>query len=149
MGKYYVEFDKKYRTEVEELVASGMEQEEAEKEAPIFKKAQDMLLRWEAKDPIVRSLWQKMNRWVYDGFDLTYKRLGVDFDKNYYESDTYLLGKEVIDIGLEKGVFYRKDDGSVWIDLSGEGLDEKILLRSDGTAAVSYTHLTLPTKRIV
>ena len=134
VGKYYVEFDKIYKREIEELVASGMQKGEAEKEAPILKKAQDMLVRWEAKDPIVRSLWRKMNRWVYDGFDLTYKRLGVDFDKNYFESDTYLLGKEVIDLGLEKGVFYRKDDGSVWIDLSDEGLDQKILLRSDGTA---------------
>ena len=134
VGKYYVEFDKHYKTEIEELVASGMEEKQAEKEAPIFKKAQEMLLKWEAKDVEVRSLWEKMNSWVYSGFDLTHKRLGVDFDKNYYESNTYLLGKKVVEIGLEKGVFYKKEDGSVWIDLSDDGLDEKIILRSDGTA---------------
>ena len=134
VGKYYVEFDKHYKTEIEELVASGMDQKQAEKEAPIFKKAQEMLIKWEAKDVEVRSLWQKMNSWVYSGFDVTHKRLGVDFDKNYYESNTYLLGKKVVEIGLEKGVFYKKEDGSVWIDLSEEGLDEKIILRSDGTA---------------
>ena len=134
VGKYYVEFDKHYKTEIEELVASGMDQKQAEKEAPIFKKAQEMLLKWEAKDVEVRSLWEKMNSWVYSGFDMTHKRLGVDFDKNYYESNTYLLGKKVVEIGLEKGVFYKKEDGSVWIDLSDDGLDEKIILRSDGTA---------------
>ncbi|MBT4478572.1 MAG: arginine--tRNA ligase [Flavobacteriales bacterium] len=134
VGKYYVEFDKHYKTEIEELVASGMDQKQAEKEAPIFKKAQEMLLKWEAKDVEVRSLWEKMNNWVYSGFDMTHKRLGVDFDKNYYESNTYLLGKKVVEIGLEKGVFYKKEDGSVWIDLSDDGLDEKIILRSDGTA---------------
>ena len=134
VGKYYVEFDKQYKIEVSDLVAGGMDQKEAEKEAPIFKKAQDMLLSWEAKEPTVIALWEKMNAWVYKGFKTTYDRLGVDFDKNYYESDTYLLGKKVVDIGLEKGVFYKKEDGSVWIDLSNEGLDEKIILRSDGTA---------------
>ena len=134
VGKYYVEFDKHYKIEIEELVAFGMEYKQAEKEAPIFKKAQEMLLKWEAKDVEVRDLWEKMNAWVYSGFDVTHKRLGVDFDKNYYESDTYLLGKKVIEIGLERGVFYKKEDGSVWIDLSDEGLDEKIILRSDGTA---------------
>ncbi len=134
VGKYYVEFDKYYKKEIADLVASGMEKEQAEKEAPIFKKAQEMLLRWEAKEPTVRALWEKMNKWVFDGFATTYKRLGVNFDKNYYESDTYLLGKKVVEIGLEKGVFYKKEDGSVWIDLSDEGLDEKIILRSDGTA---------------
>ena len=134
VGKYYVEFDKHYKTEIEELVASGMEEKQAEKEAPIFKKAQEMLLKWEAKDVEVRSLWEKMNSWVYSGFDVTHKRLGVDFDKNYYESNTYLLGKKVVKIGLEKGVFYKKEDGSVWIDLSDDGLDEKIILRADGTA---------------
>ena len=116
------------------MVADGIEQKEAEKQAPIFKKAQDMLRSWEAKEPAVIALWEKMNAWVYDGFASTYSRLGVDFDKNYYESDTYLLGKKVVEIGLEKGVFYKKEDGSVWIDLSAEGLDEKIILRSDGTA---------------
>ena len=134
VGKYYVEFDKHYKAEIEELVASGMVEKQAEKEAPIFKKAQEMLLKWEAKDVEVRSLWEKMNSWVYSGFDVTHKRLGVDFDKNYYESNTYLLGKKVVEIGLEKGVFYKKEDGSVWIDLSDDGLDEKIILRSDGTA---------------
>jgi arginyl-tRNA synthetase len=134
VGKYYVEFDKHYKKEVADLVADGMEQKEAEKQAPIFKKAQDMLRDWEAKEPTVIALWEKMNAWVYDGFKSTYGRLGVDFDKNYYESDTYLLGKKVVQIGLDKGVFYKKEDGSVWIDLSAEGLDEKIILRSDGTA---------------
>lgn len=134
VGKYYVEFDKHYKKEIAGLVAKGMDQKEAEKQAPIFKKAQVMLLNWEAKEPAVIALWKKMNDWVYDGFAITYKRLGVDFDKNYYESDTYLLGKEVVEIGLEKGVFYKKEDGSIWIDLSDEGLDEKIILRSDGTA---------------
>ena len=134
VGKYYVEFDKHYKKEITELIASGMEKEQAEKEAPIFKKAQEMLVKWEAKDVEVRALWEKMNAWVYEGFATTYSRLGVDFDKNYYESDTYLLGKKVVDIGLEKGVFYKKEDSSVWIDLSNEGLDEKIILRSDGTA---------------
>jgi len=134
VGKYYVEFDKYYKKEIADLVAGGMDQKEAEQEAPIFKKAQEMLLSWEKNDPAVIALWQKMNQWVYDGFAITYKRLGVNFDKNYYESDTYLLGKKVVEIGLKKGVFYKKEDGSVWIDLSAEGLDEKIILRSDGTA---------------
>ena len=134
VGKYYVEFDKHYKEEIAELVSSGMEQKQAEKESPIFKKAQQMLIKWENKDEEVISLWKKMNDWVYSGFDVTHKRLGVDFDKNYYESNTYLLGKKVVEIGLEKGVFYKKEDGSVWIDLSDEGLDEKIILRSDGTA---------------
>ena len=134
VGKYYVEFDKQYKIELADLVAGGMDQKEAEKEAPIFKKAQEMLLSWEAKEPTVIALWKKMNAWVYEGFTSTYHRLGVDFDKNYYESDTYLLGKKVVNIGLEKGVFYKKEDSSVWIDLSAEGLDEKIILRSDGTA---------------
>ena len=134
VGKYYVEFDKHYKAEQADLVAKGMSQEEAAKQAPIFLKAQKMLRQWEAKDPSVYALWEKMNAWVYDGFDFSYKRLGVDFDKNYYESDTYLLGKEVIKEGLKKELFYQKEDGSVWIDLSEEGLDEKLLLRSDGTA---------------
>ncbi|CAI8278157.1 MAG: Arginine--tRNA ligase [Cryomorphaceae bacterium] len=134
VGKYYVEFDKCYKKEIAILVADGMEKGQAEKEAPIFKKAQEMLLSWEENEPAVIALWEKMNEWVYEGFKTTYDRLGVDFDKNYYESDTYLLGKKVVDIGLEKGVFYEKEDGSVWIDLSAEGLDEKIILRSDGTA---------------
>ncbi len=134
VGKYYVEFDKYYKKEIADLVADKMELKDAEKQAPIFKKAQEMLRSWEAKEPKVIALWKKMNGWVYSGFESTYKRLGVDFDKNYYESDTYLLGKKVVEIGLEKGVFYKKEDGSVWIDLSAEGLDKKIILRSDGTA---------------
>jgi len=134
VGKYYVEFDKYYKKEIADLVADKMELKDAEKQAPIFKKAQEMLRSWEAKEPNVIALWKKMNGWVYSGFESTYKRLGVDFDKNYYESDTYLLGKKVVEIGLEKGVFYKKEDGSVWIDLSAEGLDKKIILRSDGTA---------------
>jgi arginyl-tRNA synthetase len=134
VGKYYIEFDKNYKKEIADLVADKMELKDAEKQAPIFKKAQEMLRSWEAKEPTVIALWKKMNGWVYSGFESTYKRLGVDFDKNYYESDTYLLGKKVVEIGLEKGVFYKEEDGSVWIDLSDEGLDKKIILRSDGTA---------------
>ena len=134
VGKYYVEFDKHYKKQVSELISLGMDKNQAEKEAPIFIKAQQMLRKWELRDEETISLWKKMNQWVYDGFEVTHKRLGVNFDKNYFESDTYLLGKKVVEIGLEKGVFYKKEDGSVWIDLSNEGLDEKIILRSDGTA---------------
>ena len=134
VGKYYVEFDKHYKKEIAELISLGMDRQQAEKESIIFKKAQEMLVQWEAKDAEVRDLWQMMNGWVYDGFAVTYDRLGVDFDKNYFESETYLLGKKVVDIGLNQGVFYKKEDSSVWIDLSEEGLDEKIILRSDGTA---------------
>lgn len=134
VGKYYVEFDKAYKKEVDELKAAGMMEEEAKKNAPLMKRAQQMLLLWETGDPHVRELWEKMNRWVYDGFGSTYKRLGVEFDKNYYESQTYLLGKDNVEEGLEKGVFYRRSDGSVWIDLSGDGLDEKLVLRGDGTS---------------
>ena len=134
VGKYYVAFDKAYKKEINELVEGGMDKEKAEKESPILKEAQQMLRDWEAKDPEVLELWNKMNTWVYDGFNDTYNALGVDFDKNYYESNTYLLGKEVIAQGVEKGVFYKKDDGSIWCDLTGEGLDHKIVLRSDGTA---------------
>lgn len=147
VGKYYVEFDKRYKKEITDLIASGMGKEQAEKEAPIFKKAQEMLLMWEAKDPGVRALWKKMNKWVFDGFAITYKRLGVNFDKDYYESDTYLLGKKVVEIGIEKGVFYAKEDGSVWIDLSDEGLDEKIILRSDGTAVYMTQDIGTAIKR--
>lgn len=134
VGKYYVEFDKAYKKEVDELKAAGMTEEEAKKNSPLMKRAQQMLLLWETGDPHVRELWEKMNRWVYDGFGSTYKRLGVEFDKNYYESQTYLLGKDNVEEGLEKGVFYRRSDGSVWIDLSGDGLDEKLVLRGDGTS---------------
>jgi arginyl-tRNA synthetase len=140
VGKYYVEFEKHYKKEIAELISSGMMKDEAEKKAPIFIQAQEMLLKWEAKDVKVRALWEKMNKWVYEGFANTYAKLGIDFDKNYYESDTYLLGKKVVDIGLDKGVFYKKEDGSVWIDLSEEGLDEKIILRSDGTALYDSGH---------
>jgi arginyl-tRNA synthetase len=134
VGNYYVAFDKAYKQEIEQLVAEGRNRDEAEQQAPILREAQEMLRRWEAGDEEVVSLWKTMNSWVYEGFEETYARLGVDFDRLYYESDTYLLGKEVVEEGLEKGVFYRKEDGSVWIDLTEEGLDEKIVLRSDGTA---------------
>jgi len=134
VGNYYVEFDKAYKAEINKLINKGKTEEEAKKEAPIFIEAQQMLKKWEAGDPDVVELWKTMNQWVYAGFELTYKNLGVDFDKNYYESETYLLGKDHIQSGLERGVFFKKEDGSVWIDLSDEGLDEKIVLRSDGTA---------------
>ncbi|MBR7102335.1 MAG: arginine--tRNA ligase [Tidjanibacter sp.] len=134
VGKYYVEFDKHFKAEVAELVAGGMSEEEAKKQAPILRDAQEMLRKWEMGDKEVRALWEMMNGWVYEGFDVTYKSLGVNFDKIYYESQTYLLGKELVDEGLSKGVFYRRDDGSVWIDLTGDGLDEKLLLRGDGTS---------------
>lgn len=134
VGNYYVAFDKAYKAQIDELIMQGVERGTAEKEAPIILEAQEMLRKWEAGDPATIALWNKMNGWVYDGFEETYKNLGVDFDKLYYESDTYLLGKDVVEDGLQKGVFYRKEDGSVWIDLTDEGLDEKIVLRSDGTA---------------
>lgn len=134
VGKYYVAFDKAYKEQIAQLISKGKKKEQAEKEAPILLKAQEMLRKWEAGDDEVVNLWKKMNGWVYEGFDTTYKNLGVDFDKLYYESDTYLLGRDVVKDGLEKGVFFKKDDGSVWIDLTDEGLDEKIVLRSDGTA---------------
>lgn len=134
VGKYYVEFDKHYKSEVKHLMEQGMGEEEAKQRAPLMLEAQEMLRKWEAKDPETVALWQTMNGWVYEGFDKTYKDLGVDFDKVYYESQTYLLGKNIVEEGLAKGVFYRRDDGSVWIDLSGDGLDEKLLLRSDGTS---------------
>ena len=134
VGKYYVEFDKHYKEQVRELAAQGMSEDEAKKKAPIMQQAQEMLRRWEAKDPEVYRLWQTMNGWVYDGFDITYKALGVDFDKVYYESQTYLLGKSLVQDGLDKGVFFRKEDNSVWIDLTADGLDQKLLLRGDGTS---------------
>ncbi|MEG0655632.1 MAG: arginine--tRNA ligase [Mucinivorans sp.] len=134
VGNYYVAFDKAYKAEIAELVASGMSEDEAKKEAPIMREASAMLLKWEAGDKEVRDLWRTMNGWVYDGFDVTYKEMGVCFDKIYYESETYLLGKKLVEVGLAKGVFYRRDDGSVWIDLREDGLDEKLLLRADGTS---------------
>jgi len=134
VGKYYVEFDKIYKTQISALVAQGKTEDEAKKQAPILLEAQKMLLDWEAGDATVLALWNKMNGWVYKGFDETYKNIGVNFDSYYYESNTYLLGKEVVQLGLEKGVFEKDPDGSVWIDLTEDGLDRKIVLRSDGTA---------------
>ena len=134
VGKYYVEFDKHYKEQIKELVAQGMSEDEAKKSAPIMLEAQEMLRKWEAKEPEVYALWEKMNGWVYDGFDVTYKALGVDFDKVYYESQTYLLGKSLVEEGLAKGIFFRKEDNSVWIDLAEDGLDQKLLLRGDGTS---------------
>ncbi len=134
VGKYYVEFDKHYKAEIKELVDKGMDEETAKKEAPLMVEAQKMLKRWEEGDKEVRALWEKMNGWVYAGFDETYNRLGVGFDKVYYESNTYLLGKELVQKGLDMGVFYRRDDGAVCCDLTADGLDQKVLLRSDGTS---------------
>ena len=134
IGDYYVAFDKHYREQVKELVAGGMDEETAKQEAPLIKEAHEMLVKWEQNDPEVRALWKRMNEWVYAGFDETYKALGVSFDKIYYESETYLEGKEKVMEGLDKGFFYRRPDGSVWADLTKEGLDEKLLLRSDGTS---------------
>ena len=134
VGKYYVEFDKHYKAQIKELMAEGQSEEEAKKNAPIMREAQEMLRKWEAKDPEVYALWEMMNGWVYEGFDVTYRALGVDFDKVYYESQTYLLGKSLVEEGLRKGVFYRRPDNSVWIDLRADGLDEKLLLRGDGTS---------------
>lgn len=134
VGKYYVKFDQVYKAEIAELLATGQSEDEAKKNAPSLVKAQEMLLKWEQGDEEVVALWKKMNSWVYAGFEETYKKLGVGFDKNYYESETYVLGKDDIVKGLENGVFYQKEDGSVWIDLEGEGLDHKLVLRKDGTS---------------
>lgn len=134
IGDYYVAFDKHYKAEVEEMMKQGMSKEEAEANSPLIKEAHEMLVRWEAGDPEVRALWEKMNSWVYAGFDETYRRMGVSFDKIYYESNTYIDGKKRVLEGLDKGLFYRKEDGSVWADLTAEGLDHKLLLRSDGTS---------------
>jgi arginyl-tRNA synthetase len=134
VGKYYVAFNDVYKVEVDHLISVGKSEEDAKKQAPIFQEAQQMLLDWEAGKPEVLALWKTMNQWVYDGFETTYKNLGVTFDSYYYESDTYLLGKNVVQIGLEKGIFEKEADGSVWIDLTEDGLDRKIVLRSDGTA---------------
>jgi len=134
VGNYYVKFDQEYKKEVSQLILEGKTEEEAKKQSPLLQEAQQMLLKWEAGNKEVVSLWKTMNNWVYKGFDITYKNLGVDFDSFYYESNTYLLGKDNIEEGLKKGVFYKKEDGSVWIDLTEDGLDEKIVLRSDGTA---------------
>ncbi|HPA36077.1 MAG TPA: arginine--tRNA ligase [Chitinophagales bacterium] len=134
VGKYYVAFDKAYKQEIDALVQEGMPKEEAEKKAPILLEAQEMLRAWEQGDDAVISLWKTMNQWVYDGFAITYKNLGVDFDQYYYESNTYLLGKDIVEDGLARGVFFKKEDGSVWIDLTADGLDQKLVLRADGTS---------------
>nr|WP_199003223.1 arginine--tRNA ligase [Flavobacterium sp. ASV13] len=134
VGKYYVEFDKAYKAEINQLIETGKTEEEAKKQSPIIIEAQEMLQKWESGDEAVISLWKMMNEWVYDGFATTYTNLGVNFDKYYYESNTYLLGKDVVQVGLDRGVFEKDPDGSVWIDLTDEGLDRKIVLRSDGTA---------------
>ena len=148
VGKYYVLFDKAYKEEIAGLISEGKTKEEAEREAPIFLKAQEMLRLWEQGDPETLALWRQMNQWVYDGFEVTYHNLGVSFDRNYYESETYLLGKDIVQRGLDEGVFYRKEDGSVWIDLTAEGLDEKLVLRSDGTSVYITQDLGTATKRI-
>ena len=134
VGKYYVEFDKHYKNQIKELAEQNVPEEEAAKKAPLMLEAQEMLRKWERGDSDVRELWARMNGWVYDGFDKTYRRMGVSFDKTYYESSTYLLGKALVDEGLQKGVFFKKDDNSVWVDLTSDGLDEKLLLRGDGTS---------------
>ena len=148
VGKYYVLFDKTYKEEIAQLIAEGKSKEVAEREAPIFVKAQEMLRLWEQGDAATLALWKQMNQWVYDGFEVTYRNLGVSFDRNYYESETYLLGKDIVQRGLEQGVFYRKEDGSVWIDLTADGLDEKLVLRSDGTSVYITQDLGTATKRI-
>jgi len=134
VGNYYVEFDKAYKAEINQLIEKGLTEDEAKKQAPLILEAQEMLRKWEAGDEQVVALWEKMNSWVYAGFEATYKNIGVDFDCNYYESNTYLLGKDVVEEGLAKGIFYKKEDNSVWIDLTPDGLDEKLVLRSDGTS---------------
>jgi arginyl-tRNA synthetase len=148
VGKYYVLFETKYREQVADIVAGGKPQEEAEKNAPLLVEAQQMLRQWENNDPEIRKLWSQMNQWVYDGFEATYNSMGVDFDSYYYESETYLLGKSIIEEGLNKGVFYMKEDKSVWIDLRDEGLDEKLLLRSDGTAVYMTQDIGTATQRV-
>lgn len=134
VGKYYVEFEKRVRQQVADLVAGGIEEEQAKKEAPLQKEAQEMLVQWESGQDDIVALWRQMNGWVYEGFNQTYQEIGVDFQKDYYESDTYLLGKNLVQEGLDKGVFYKREDGSVWVDLTDKGLDEKLLLRKDGTS---------------
>ncbi|MBP5260105.1 MAG: arginine--tRNA ligase [Paludibacteraceae bacterium] len=147
VGDYYVAFDKAYKQEVNELMAQGMSEDDAKRQAPLMQEAGEMLRKWEAGDPEVRALWQTMNEWVYAGFDETYKRLGVDFDKIYYESQTYLVGKQKVAEGLEKGLFYRREDGSVWANLTADGLDEKLLLRADGTSVYMTQDIGTATMR--
>ena len=148
VGNYYVKFDQEYKKEIQELIAQGKTEEEAKKQAPIILEAQDMLLKWEAGDARTVALWEKMNGWVYKGFDETYQNLGVDFDNLYYESQTYLLGKEFVAEGLKSGVFFEKEDGSVWCDLTADGLDEKIVLRSDGTAVYMTQDIGTAVQRV-
>ena len=148
VGNYYVKFDQEYKKEIEVLINTGVPEEEAKKRAPILMEAQEMLRKWEAGDETTVTLWKTMNQWVYKGFDESYTALGVNFDTNYYESNTYLLGKEVVAEGLEKGVFFKKEDGSVWIDLTDEGLDEKIVLRADGTAVYMTQDIGTAIQRI-
>jgi len=148
VGNFYVRFDQEYKKEIEKLKAEGLSEDEAKKQAPSLLEAQEMLVKWEAGDKEVIALWDKMNHWVYEGFEESYKALGVSFDNNYYESKTYLLGKDVVSDGLERGIFFRKEDGSVWIDLTGEGLDEKIVLRSDGTAVYMTQDIGTAIQRI-
>ena len=148
VGNYYVAFDKAYKEEIQELITQGKTKEEAEKQAPIFIAAQEMLRQWEAGNPEVMKLWKQMNGWVYDGFAITYKNLGVDFDSYYYESNTYLLGKDIVELGLEKRVFFKKDDGSVWCDLTADGLDEKLVLRADGTSVYMTQHMGTASQRV-
>ena len=148
VGNYYVKFDQEYKNEILELVENGISEEVAKKQAPLMIEAQEMLIKWERGDKDIVSLWKKMNHWVYEGFEETYKALGVNFDNNYYESDTYVLGKDIVEDGLKKGVFFRKNDGSVWIDLTDEGLDEKIVLRSDGTAVYMTQDIGTAIQRI-
>ncbi len=148
VGNYYVKFDQEYKKEIAQLVTDGKDIEEAKKSAPILLEAKEMLLKWEAGDENTVSLWKKMNQWVYDGFEISYKELGVDFDINYYESNTYLLGKDIVADGLEKGIFFKKEDSSVWIDLTEDGLDEKIVLRADGTAVYMTQDIGTAIQRI-
>jgi len=147
VGDYYVMFGEELKRQIQVLVADGMNKEEAEKNAPVMKSAQEMLIDWEKGNPEVRALWQRMNSWVYEGFNETYAKTGSDFDKFYYESETYLLGKEFVEDGLKKGVFYKKEDGSVWIDLTADGLDEKLVLRKDGTSVYITQDLGLADKK--
>lgn len=148
VGDFYVKFDQEYKKEISKLVDAGQTEEEAKQKAPLIQEAQEMLRKWEAKDPETISLWKDMNKWVLDGFDVTYKNLGVDFDKIYFESNTYTLGKKLVEEGLEKGVLFKKEDGSVWADLTEEGLDQKILLRSDGTSVYMTQDLGTAHQRI-
>ena len=148
VGDYYIKFDKEYKIQIEELVKNGSSDEDARQNAPILLRAKEMLIKWESGDRDVVELWKKMNSWVYEGFEETYKKLGVDFDSYYYESDTYLLGKEFISTGLKSGIFYKKDDGSVWCDLTEDGLDEKIVLRADGTAVYMTQDIGTAVQRV-